>query len=417
MPDRGKAVRTIGSATVASALTAVGGLATGILTARILAPSDRGVLAIVVIVVTLTPLVAGIGTSTAFKHLVTRPGGLSTRSFGVVTLLLVPLQILLSFVCLLFFADALQLKIELAAILMIGGPLAAFSLLAYNATDALNAVGRSALAATTGAIGTIATAAVMVPMFFVGGNLVGVIGAYLFGFVLRTATAVLWLRRAPESEHRARWPDVVELLRVSPRFAGLNLGQSVAFRADQLALGIWGSPSSVGYYAVAVTPATLDRLAVNAIAQVAMREEAVGRISRRRMLGYLGASIGIAGVWAAIMWPLAPVLIPWLFGVEYLPAVEIVHVLLIAEVTIAPFFIAANLAAARGHGVRSSVAGLVGVAVMAVALPPLIGSLGAVGAAWGAVIGNSAMSIVALSFEFHHRFGARAVAPRKEGPR
>jgi O-antigen/teichoic acid export membrane protein len=185
------------------------------------------------------------------------------------------------------------------------------------------------------------------------------------------------------------------LLKDGSRLLGLNLGQSLAYRADTVMLSALSSQHQVGLYAVAVTPASILRLPSTAVGQVAFHQAAAGDAGLRQILARLAKLTGILIPLAVCGWLLADWVIPFMYGAEYRDAVGAFRILLVAEIALAPFLVLSRTMAGSGNTWGASAAGLMGVAALVTSGAVLIPGQGAEGAAWASVIAYSAMSATA----------------------
>jgi O-antigen/teichoic acid export membrane protein len=393
LPERQSPAHRIVWTTGAAVVGLGGGLASGIVTARLLMPGDRGTLAIIVTTVTLAALVAGLGTNVSLRLYLPRDSRVSLWLFGRLSLLLSVLQIAAVVVAILILLPTADVSLSVLDLIIVVGPLSFFAFVVSQLLDALNAVGKTHSSALANAAGTWTTAAVLVIGLFADAGLTFVLTAYTIGFLARIVVA--WdvlgadLRLKPEEPHAG---GVRLLMSQGAKLMGLNLGQSVAFRVDQYALAGFASPQALGQYAVAVSPASMIQVLSNSIGQVAMRDAATDRLSRGRLLRYVAVAVGGSGIFAGVMAIVAPWLVPFVFGSEYAPAARIVQILALAEVALAPYLVLSKVAAGWERVWLSSTSGLVGLGAMLVIMPIFVIAYGAEGAAWGCVCAYSLMS-------------------------
>lgn len=384
----------VASTTVSAALGLVGALASGIVTARLLVPEDRGTMAILITTVTLVALVAGLGSSVSLRLYLPRDPRVTLWLYGRLSLVLSLVQVAAVVAAVLVVAAVAGLHLTVIDALIVVGPLALSAFFVAQLLDALNATGQTHASALTNAVGTWSTAAVLGVGLLAGAGLTYVLGAYTVGFMVRMLFA--WGLLSKELRHR---PDVPHaggarlLVTQGSKLLGLNLGQSVAFRVDQYALAGFASPQALGQYAVAVSPASMIQVLSNSVGQVAMRDASTDQLGRGRLVRYLAVAVGGSAVFAAAMAVVAPWLVPFVFGAEYAPAARIVQILALAEVALAPYLVLSKVAAGWRWVWLSSTAGLVGLAAMLVAMPVFVTAYGAEGAAWGCVAAYSLMSL------------------------
>lgn len=386
--------RRIATTSAYAAAGVVGGLATGILTARILLPGDRGALAIVITTVTLGALVGGLGTNVAFRVYFPRDPRVSLRKLARISSALSGLQVLVVLVALALFVSVGNIELSPLEIALAVFPLGISAFLVSQVLDALNGMGRADLSALTNTAGMWVTALALVPGLVFELGLSYVIVGYVLGFVARAIIGFRFIRRDPA------WP-VAEtepgggrlLIGQGVKLLGLNLGQSVTFRADQYALAVLSTAQSVGYYAVAVAPASMAQIVSNTVGQTAMRDAATNSLSSGKLLKYTALTVGSTLVFAIGMIVIAPWAVPFVFGEDYRASVQIVQVLVIAEFALAPYLLLSKVAAGNGMIWLSSASGVLGLVLMIIVMPLIIPAYGALGAAWGCVVTYSVMSL------------------------
>lgn len=387
---RGRFVGTTGWSTAAVAVSAV----TGILTARGLGPESRGTLALVLSIAGLCVLVGAMGSNVAIRRHLPRKEGVSLRGYERLSIaLIVPLVVVL--LAALYTAAAL---IDPAfGRWEVGLTFVAYGVgyyLSNQALDLLNALGLVVQSARTNALGSLFCLALVAGSTLLGWGLTAIILSYtlstVFQFFLAYAMVIRRGHRLDPSIQGMR-----TLLRYGIRLLGLNLGQSLTFRADTVILGALATPQAVGMYAVATSPAVILRISTNALGQLAFHQAASGESTIRTICMSLLKLLAVLVPMATVGWVTADWLLVFVYGHEYEEAAQAFRVLLLAEIALAPFLVLGRTIAGLGSTWGAGASGLAGVAAMLISGFLLIPVLGAVGAAWSSVIAYATMSAVA----------------------
>ncbi|GAA1886181.1 lipopolysaccharide biosynthesis protein [Lapillicoccus jejuensis] len=364
----------------------------GLLTARWLGPTDRGVVVTGVTASSLLLLLGGLGLPPTLRMTLARPqGGLSFRGMVVLVAPLVAL------VC-------LPLALLAAGVLRVFGdvhrPLtllafAAFCVVAVCATllrEGLHgtgrhrwAVGGDLLSAVVllGSVGVLrATDRLGVESYFVAATLGGLCGIAL----LLTCG---WRDPDPPGTRPRRGA----LLRLSRGSLAWALLAAFAWKGDRLLLGLVTDPTQVGVYGTAATLSDVAWLVPVAMSTVLARrvsaEDSAAMVPRwrRRMLGLTALAAVPVGV-------LGTVVLTRLLGPGYAGGVPALWLLLLGTLALTSY--QADLAGCQGlgrfrAGWQSALAGSVTLVALA---PPLALALGGTGCALASVVAYAAMAVV-----------------------
>lgn len=185
--------------------------------------------------------------------------------------------------------------------------------------------------------------------------------------------------------HRPTRADTASLLRVGCPALGVNAGLAIVLRADRYLLGVFSGPAAVGIYSLAASLSEIPRVVPTASGQVLMREVSLGRgagaAPRLLRTAFLvttvsGVVIGCAG------W----VLIPRVFGTEFVAARGLLLILLVAEMSFAPYAIASRGLLGGAWTVAAGSVGMGGAAFGVACYALTIGVGGARGAAVGSIL-------------------------------
>jgi O-antigen/teichoic acid export membrane protein len=209
-------------------------------------------------------------------------------------------------------------------------------------------------------------------------------GAYLWRVVRRRTDRI---RFVP-----SRWSP---LLRSGiPVLAG-SLGQTVAFRADRLLVGLLSTSAALGVYSIAATAAELPRILLIPITQIIANRVAIGDITvrsvlslvRRLALVYGVLMVGVGVVGAAIITPIV--------GPGFEAVSDSIVVLAFSEGLLGLFFVSASVLTGLGLFRRLPAPSLCGAVVIVVADIIVVPRFGGSGAAWVRVAGFGLMALVA----------------------
>ncbi|WP_343959332.1 oligosaccharide flippase family protein [Yaniella flava] len=370
-------------------------LITGVLTARLLDPDDRGLLALAITVSSVGFLISSMGTNHAVRTFQPKAPWASLRTYlRLTTLLLVLNLIIVSSVLTVFvLVGFTDFSINIIIISLLG----AFTFLGSQMLDLFNAVGRVSLSAFANTIGHFITMVVLVGIYLLDATshpLMGALCAYVTGFLVRILAMIVFIKRFKVDLGTVSADKGKSLLRNGIRFWGIGLGQTLTFRSDQLFLGFLSNAYNLGIYAVAVTPASLMQVVSNSIGQVAYREAAAGTMTVQKYKKFLSISLGITLIYGCLIWISAPWLIPFVFGSDYADSVVIVRTLLIAELLLSPYLITVRVLAGYNRPYISSASGILGFVTLAVVLSILVPVHGALGAALGSVVAYGVMLLV-----------------------
>lgn len=361
-------------------------LLNGVLTSRLLAPDDRGALALILTATALSYLVSSLGTSTAIRVFQGRETWASFRTYLFVSAWLLSLNVLLVFGTAVAFAEFgyVEHSVVLPLILVLG--VATF--ISSQLLDVLNAQGLVSRSASVNNLGHFSTLVALgiIYLAFDGGLLGMVLAAYIAGFVARVVLCILAMRRVGVklgvvSPDRGR-----TLIRQGFRFWGINLAQTLTSRADQLLLVALANTYAVGIYAVAVAPASVMQVVSNSVGQVALREAASGVLTAKRLFRACGVAFLVVGFYTALMWFAAPTLIPLVFGADYSDAVPVVRILLLAELARSPYLVLIRALAGLNRPFAATASSLLGLVILAVSMVVLVPKFGVEGAAFSVVI-------------------------------
>lgn len=358
------------------------GLFSGILTARVLGPDDRGI---------LVALVVWFGTVSAFSMLalddgivftarggVTRAVGLRQAlhmtavrqsSVGSVVMLLVGVSIA---------AGQGDASWVAAIFLMFAVPMNNVTLLALGS---LRAAGRFDLWNTARVAPQSLYCFGLLMLLSVGQlTVVTSIAALTIANFMTMSVSLYLAKRLGEDQSEVEMGDEAAVKRYGRRLFGAMLPAQLNLRLDQMILGVLLAPSFLGLYAVAVSMVGLLQVLGQAVEQVLFPRLAGGKFARDSVLRLAGALAVSVSIGALVLAFVAAALIDLLYGSAYEGATRALQVLAPGAV----FVTLMNVfgADAKAHGNLRLLVGAhsAGVIVTGVLLVPFVHIWGIVGA-------------------------------------
>ena len=386
-PGRGETTHVF----IWNAVSLLAGLTVGIITARALAPGDRGILALIVTLTAVCALISALGTNVSFRAFVAKDPRITVRNYLALTSKLAALQsfvvIIGSIICgFLVAPEFFSFSVIVPCLLL--GVVAFYS---NQILDALNGLGKLSRSAQLNALGGVVTACLLLSSWWIGTSLLAATLAYAGGFAFRAVVGFALLRQ----ELRAQQTDRIGqqlLVTEGLKFSGYGLGQFLTFRVDQFILGGLLDVRSVGLYAVASTPPAVMQVASNSIGQVLLRDAAHGRGDRKRYVTGVLLAVAITALFSVALVATSDWLIPLVFGAEYADAVELVQILAIGQIVLAPYLVLSRVAIGLGRSRLVSASSLAGLGVAVVAALLFISAYGVVGVAWASVLTCTVLS-------------------------
>lgn len=373
-------------------------LFTSITVARMLEPGSRGVLALVLTISSLSYLISSFGTSAAVRTFHLKEDWASFRTYFHLSLLLLFINVgivtlVSSFFILIGSIPFNEIFFELLV-------LSIFTFVSGQLFDVLNAIGKVSPAARLNTYGHILTSVLLVLMYltFPKLGLQGVISVYIIAFIVRAIALAFFIWRREVHLGELHNDKGRKLFKNSIRFWGVGLGLNLALRSDQLFLGSMSSNAELGYYAVASTPASLMQVVSNSVGQRIYHHAANDLLKPKSLLLAVMGSTGVTLLYGITLWITAPVLLPYLFGKDFVEAVPILRTLLIAEVLFAPYpiILAALLGLNRARS--ANIGGIIGIFTMFSLMLVLVPNFGGEGAALSKVVAYACMTLF-LSFD------------------
>ncbi|MEW5985863.1 MAG: oligosaccharide flippase family protein [Chloroflexota bacterium] len=179
-----------------------------------------------------------------------------------------------------------------------------------------------------------------------------------------------------------------ELIGYGLKAAGGDVAWIANARLDQFVMSAFVSPSALGQYAVAVSYATTLFPLSGALAMVLFPHVANGRRGQAggRIKRALAWNLVVSAAGAIVLALVSPLLLPWLFGVEFQAAVWPAVLLLGGTVILGSNYVLSDGLRGLGRPALPSAAQLMGVGVTVVGLLLLLPVLGIMGAAVASVL-------------------------------
>lgn len=158
--------------------------------------------------------------------------------------------------------------------------------------------------------------------------------------------------------------------------------------------------AAAGYYAVALSYATIPFVVASAFAllapgRIAPAVRSAGLSAARRL-----SQVGVAATWFAAL-PLmaaAHVLLPFVYGDQYRPSSGVAVILVVCSAVLGMNFVYSACLRSLGRPAAPSFAEATGLVATVALIPFLAAQVGVAGAAWGAVSSAAAVAVVLTGF-------------------
>lgn len=385
-----KEARRVGPLTALSISAAAVNAVAVVAIARMLVPSDRGLITIMITGGGIIAVTSACGTNVYLRAKLPGSSTINLRGYAAASgaLLLavtIPGLVLASMLG----AHTIDRTLGTAPYIIATTIFGIANFLWFQISEALNATGRIREFGWTNLLGSIALLfALALAAQLRPGDTTTVMYSYAASFFLRFGMG-LYVTRSDFGDS----PRGVRLfLTKGPRMLGYQLGEDLVYQLDKLLLGGLAGTRQVGVYGVAAAPAELLRIPVYSLSQYTMLDAARRSVTRsdvfRRALGWTALTAAVVPVG----WLLAPALINLLYGPAYADAVELFRVLLVAQVLLVPHLICSRALVGSGATWSASATGIVGIAAITLLSIALVPTYGAVGAAFACVGAYSLLS-------------------------
>jgi len=373
------------------------GLVSSLATARMLLPEFRGLFGVTMTGCSVIILVVAMGTNVSVRVYLPRKL-VSARTYVRLSGKLLPLSAVaaVSFCVVygvLFLRGLLDVKFLIAV--------AWWAVAAYGCgqlADLYNALGRTNDSARAIFAASCITAVLLCIAWVAGGGLTEAMVCYAIGSTTRLIWSALDLRPAVAADRvevsGAQRTLIVQGLKLLP----LNVGQTLAFRLDQLVIGALMTSTDVGIYAVATTPIAVPEVISSSIAQVVFFGRASGKMSKKSALRWAGLAAFQTAIVGALVTMFGPWAISLVFGAEFDVSHSLLAVMALSEVVLAPYIVLSRAVAGDAKVGLAGFGGILGIAVTLAAVVLLVPRFGLPGAALGDAIGYCVMSGCSVVF-------------------
>ena len=236
-------------------------------------------------------------------------------------------------------------------------------------------------------------------LFIMGADLVAVVLLNVFLALIDGLSMYLMARMALKQQGYDKskldwqwWRVPVEVRRFQVLGHGRQAIKSLSRYVDTLTIGLVGSPTEVGYYRGGKQLTDIVQNSgvalVNSLFPEYSRLYFLGEYRQlRRLVGQsLALALAVAAGGAIFVWFAAGWIVRIVLGPEFMPAVDIVRVLMISAVIVLVMTPVYSLPAAVGRAGPALWATVAAIAVQAAAIYWLVPTIGAIGAAWSNVI-------------------------------
>jgi O-antigen/teichoic acid export membrane protein len=332
MPVRGAVLGSLASGIVGQA----GLVITGVLAARTLGPTDRGYLALLILVPTVLQLAGNMGLPLATTYFIANDRSHERsvlRSIRLPVLLQVAGLTLLQAAILWLLVGDEPDRVRLAALLTL--PILAGALADMYGKAVLQGQGRyTAFNVLRNGVVALYVAAIAV-LFLVGHTeLVAFAIAWTAASVLAGGlTLVVALRRPSRASGSSRTLETSRVIRFGLRGYLASLSPVTTFRLDQAVIGLFLPPKALGLYVAALAFTNLPDLISRGVGMIALPHVAGSdrdhrRADTRSFVLFATASTGIVIVLLELS---AGTLVPLFFGSDFEDAVVITRILLVGS--------------------------------------------------------------------------------------
>jgi O-antigen/teichoic acid export membrane protein len=374
----------VSASTIATSLFL--GAVSGILSARLLGPSGKGVLALAFVWGGLVSQIAEMGLNQSLTyHSSVRPT-LTADLWGqamavalVQAVVAVPIGLLAS--RLLIHSPSTWSTVAVALLAMPLGLALGYQLSLLRGAERYAAYNANRLGQAVAW-----TLVVIVFSFLSIPSALGLIVSYVWIQAAATIIASGTLLRIC-GRPRFRTGGIAGLLRYGVLVWIAGIGHQTNFRLDQFILGTFMAAAAVGQYATAVGLASGLTVISMGIAVVTLpgvaRADPAHRLALGRRNWLVGVTLMIAG--SILLWLLAPYIVSLLLGARFAPVVPLFRILVLAQVALGSTQILHEIARGQGRLRLPALVETAGALVTVAALLLVIPRWGAVGAAWVSV--------------------------------
>lgn len=374
--------------------------AVAVITARVLGPTERGVLVLAISIGGLSSVIASIGVNYAGRvQLAVGARRTSMNAYLGLSLVLVALEFLLCFV-----AESLILRQAdsgvSVGVVVAGALYGAAYLWGMMTRDALYAIGQSRNASFLFAFGSlISLAAILILVVAHQVTLPRVIGAITMGSLVEGACGFRCIAAAGYSVRpRTNINQWRSLLREGAPAVTVSLSQAAAERSDRLLVGMYLSSSAVGIYAAAATISQYLCLLAAAMAQALFQPVAARTVDRRSIRNVRRFVLAATAASCVVLFLASRQAVRLVLGEPYAGAVVPLRILLLGGVPLAAYYVDVYTLVARNMARQAGIVAFTGLVVVILLNVAFVRPLGINGAAWASTASYWCMAIMAYRF-------------------
>jgi O-antigen/teichoic acid export membrane protein len=201
--------------------------------------------------------------------------------------------------------------------------------------------------------------------------------------------------------------------RIGIRLTPATISNMIMLRSDRLLLPLFGSAEQLGLYVVVATITETLTWPVQAYVDSRVPHWAQAHSVGRLSLGRVGIRIGAMVTFCVfLVGSVASVALVPLFGVEYRPSLDLVWPLAVASGLYGMARLGVGVSIARGRPSHATAIELTGMVAAFGAYSFLIPQFGALGAAWGSLIGYGMGAVAAAILASRQRARSHHVDQR-----
>jgi O-antigen/teichoic acid export membrane protein len=408
--DRRSTVINTAGALVGQALLAL----TGVMLARSLGPTDRGYVALLILIPTIMFQAGGLGVPLSVTFALARDprSGPIVRAYirrigGIQLFVLMPLSAIALGLVVINDPVDVRLAALMAPLIFAAGMAQQYGAAVLQGVHrffAYNLIFLSPLALYALGLGILLIADAM--------TVAAATGVYVGALSVGGAAGLAMIRElGPESTETEA--ETSSMLRFGIR-GMLGSPDSVeALRIDQAIVGLLLTPAALGNYAVALSFTNLPRFVARGVGRVAyprVAEQTTMDAARTRMWRFFWEALPLYGAVCVGIWVAAPELVRFFFGSAFAESADILRILLVSTLLISARLVLSEGARGTGYPTVPSIAELVSLVVLLASAAILVPSDGVDGVAW-ALVASSGAGLAALIIGLAYLRGRPGLEP------
>ena len=400
-PERSQLLRS-GTLTLASRVIVFAlSLGAGVILARALGPSGRGIYALALAAPSALVLFANLGVSNALVY------HLARRTFPIDQLIgqVLVLSLVLGGIATVVLLGALALfgrvalpgvPLELVVIAGVSIPL---GLLFYYCLAVTQGLEKFREFNVIYILNGVASVVLILPLLVMFGNVTLAVAAWSLRWIVTTVVGLVFLAKRGRLNLRFNRKVSSALMRFGLVGYLSYLMSFLNFRLDNFLVNIFRDPTEVGYYAVAVSMAETIWYISTAASTVLAPRVAADAVNSDETTGRVSRIVGLTSLLAAIVLALAaPLLVRILFGASFQPSVVGIWLLLPGVVTLSVSRVLSSYLLGKNKQVVDLVASLAGLAATIALDLTLIPRYGFPGAAFASSVAYTITLLVNMTW-------------------